>query len=41
MRFAASQRAWHGVFLKAIYTWNASERNQLFQWLNQLGFIPN
>ena len=25
----------------AIDTWNASERNQLFQWLNQLGFLPN
>ena len=24
--------------LKAIDTWNASERNQLFQWLKGLGF---
>ena len=30
-----------GLHNDNIDEWNESERNQLFQWLNQLGFLPN
>ena len=30
-----------GLHNDAIDQWNASEKAQLFKWLNQLGFLPN